>query len=73
MLNLGIVYNREQVTDSSDVDGSAEALVSIGFQRFKRSSHSPNVQLNFATFTNISGTSRFRTATQLQGQLEGRR
>ncbi len=59
-LNLGIVYNRENVSDDPDTDDSAEALVSIAFQRFKRSSHSPTVQLNLSTFTNISGTSRFR-------------
>ncbi len=66
VLNLGIVYNRENVTDGSEVDGSAEALVSISFQRFKRSSHSPNVQLNFATFANIGGTSRFRSVLNFQ-------
>ena len=60
-LNLGIVYNRENVTGTADVNDSAEALVSVGFQRFKRSSHSPSVQLSFAAFTQIADNPRFRT------------
>ncbi len=59
-LNLGIVYNRESVTSAAEVDDSAEALVAVGFRRFKRSSHSPSVQISFATFTNIGETRRFR-------------
>lgn len=61
-VNAGIVYNRENVTGDSDVDSSAEALVSLGYQHFKRSSHSPVIQFGFATFTNINGDSRFRGA-----------
>jgi hypothetical protein len=32
---LGAVYNRENVTDGSNVDESAEALVGVTFRRFK--------------------------------------
>jgi len=60
-LNLGIVYNRENVTGAAESDDSAEALVAVGFQRFKRSSHSPSVQLSFATFTQIADNPRFRS------------
>lgn len=61
-LTLGAVYNRENVTDSADVDQSAEALAGIAFRRFKRGSHSPSVQLNLQTFTNMTDTPRFRAA-----------
>jgi hypothetical protein len=59
-LNLGAVYNREAVTGSSDVDGSAEAFIGAAFRRFKRGSHSPSVQLSLGTFTNVTDTPRFR-------------
>ena len=59
---LGAVYNRENVTGSSDVDESAEALVGAGFRRYKRGSHSPSVQLNLTTFTNLTDTPRFRAS-----------
>lgn len=61
-LNLGMVYNREDVTDASDVDQSAEVLVAIGFRRYKRGSHSPSVQLTLGTFTNVTETPRFRAS-----------
>ena len=48
------------MTDASDVDNSAEALVGIAFRRFKRGSHSPSVQLSLTTFTDLTGPSRFR-------------
>lgn len=59
-LSLGAVYNREKVTDSSEVDESAEALIGVAFRRFKRGSHSPSVQLSLITFTNVTDTPRFR-------------
>jgi ABC-type molybdate transport system substrate-binding protein len=60
-LNLGVVYNREEVTGGSDVDESAEALAGVAFRRFKRGSHSPSVQLSLMTFTTLNETHRFRT------------
>lgn len=59
-LNLGAVFNREYVTDSSDVDNSAEALVGISLRRFKRSSHSPSIHLGLQTFTSLTESSRYR-------------
>jgi hypothetical protein len=58
--NLGPVYNREEVTDSDDVNQSMEALVGAGFRRFKRGSHSPAIQLSLTTFTSITDSPRFR-------------
>jgi len=60
-LNLGVVYNREDVTGESTVDESAEALAGVAFRRFKRGSHSPSVQLSLMTFTTLDDTHRFRT------------
>jgi len=60
-LNLGAVYNREEVTGESTVDQSGEALAGVAFRRFKRGSHSPSVQLSLMTFTTLNETHRFRT------------
>jgi hypothetical protein len=59
-LNLGAVYDHENVTDSPDTDDSVEALIGIAYRRFKRGSHSPGVQLSLETFTNVTDTPRFR-------------
>lgn len=59
-LNLGAVYNREQVTDSSDVDNSAEALAGISYRHFKRDAHSPNLNVGLQTFTSLTESSRYR-------------
>ena len=65
LLNLGAVYNRENVTDGSDGEESAEALVGVAFRRFKRGSHSPSVQGDLTTFTNVTNTPRFRAVLRL--------
>jgi hypothetical protein len=59
-LDAGVVYNGEIVTGSSEKNHSAEALLGMSYKHFKRSSHSPSVQLSLLTFTTISGGSRFR-------------
>jgi hypothetical protein len=59
-LILGAVYNRENVTDSSEVDNSAEGIAGITFQRFKRSSHSPKIQFSLQTFPSLTDSSRWR-------------
>jgi hypothetical protein len=64
-LFLGVVYNREQVAGNSDVDESGEALIGAAFRLFKRGSHSPSIQISLATFTNLTGASRFRAAFSL--------
>ena len=60
-LNLGVVYNREQVTGGTDVDQSAEMLAGVGYRRYKRGTYSPSVQLSLMTFTTLDETHRFRT------------
>lgn len=60
LLNLGGVYNREEVTGSTDVNDSAEALVGVVYRRFKRGSHSPDVLISLSTFTSATGDRRFR-------------
>ena len=60
-LNLGLVYNREDVTDESDVDESAEAMAGVAYRSSQRGSYSPSVQLRAMTFTTLNDTHRFRT------------
>jgi hypothetical protein len=59
-LSLGVVYNREAVTDSPEVTDSGEALVAVSLYRFKRGSHSPSLKVSLMTFTNLTEGSRFR-------------
>jgi hypothetical protein len=59
-LNLGVVYNREDVTDESQVNESAEAMAGVAFRRYKRGSHSPNIQLSWMTFVTLDDSHRFR-------------
>ncbi len=61
-LNFGAVYTREEVTDSSSVDSSAEVLVGLVFQRFKRGSHSPSINIGLQTFSTVFDDSRLRLA-----------
>lgn len=62
VLNMGAVYNRESVVDSSEVEDSAEALIGLAFRRFKRGSYSPRLQVGLQTFTNLTDRPRFRLA-----------
>lgn len=59
-LILGAVYNREHVTDSSEVDNSAEAIAGISYQRFKHSSHSPKLQVSLQAFPSLTDGPRWR-------------
>ena len=60
VLNLGAVYNREEVTDSPEIDQSAEVLVGLAFHRFEHGPNSPDMQVDLQTFTNVTDTPRFR-------------
>jgi hypothetical protein len=60
IINLGAVYNREYVADSSDVDNSAEAMAGFSFRQFKRRSHSPDLQLSLQAFPSMTESSRIR-------------
>ena len=57
--NMGLVYNREVVTDSDDVDKTMEFLLGVSYREFKHSSHSPTIRLGLNTFTDL-GVSRYR-------------
>ncbi len=59
-LNLGVVYNREEVTDSAEVDNSAELLTGISFRRYKRDAYSPAIQTSLYVFTEMSSSRRYR-------------
>ena len=60
-LNLGAVYNREKVTDSDEVDSTAEVLAAISFRRYKRASDSPGIETSLAVYTDaISDDPRYR-------------
>jgi hypothetical protein len=59
-LNLGLVYNREDVAGEAETDESGEALAGVAYRRFKRGSHSPSIQLSLMTFTTLDDTHRFR-------------
>lgn len=57
-VNLGIVSNREDVVDSTEVDKTAELLTAISYRHYKASSHSPSVDTSLKIFTEISGDTR---------------
>jgi hypothetical protein len=60
-LSVGPVSNWEDVVGSANSDHSAEILVDLSFRRFRHGSHSPSIQLNLGTFTNVTETPRFRS------------
>lgn len=59
-LNLGVVYNREEVTDSDTVDTSAELLTGVAFRHYKRTSNSPSINISLDAFTDLSSDRRYR-------------
>jgi len=59
-LNLGVVYNREQVTDSATVDTSTELLTGVAYRHYKRASNSPSVNISLVGFTDLSSDRRYR-------------
>jgi hypothetical protein len=59
-LNIGAVYNRENVTDSDEIDDTGELLTAISFRRYKRDSHSPAIETSLNVFTDIASERRVR-------------
>jgi hypothetical protein len=53
---LGLVKNREDVTDSTDEDSSTELLTAISFRRYKSNSHSPSIETSLNIYTDLSGS-----------------
>ena len=60
--SIGAVYNREYITDSSDVNNSAEALLTISLRRFKQSQYAPTIQTGLQLFPSLTEDSRLRGA-----------
>ena len=60
--SVGAVYNREYVTGSTDVNESAEALLSITLRRFKQSQYAPTIQAGLQLFPSLTESSRLRGA-----------
>jgi hypothetical protein len=60
IVNAGLVYDREQIVGSSQVDNSAEVTVGLQFANFSLDNPNRTMTIAFDTFTNITGASRFR-------------
>ena len=60
ILNAGLVYDREEIVGSSQVDNSAEVTLGLQFANFSLDNPSRTITIAFDTFTNITGESRFR-------------
>jgi hypothetical protein len=56
----GLVVDRENLTGSSGVDTSLEALVGLRFSRYRTDFPQRSVNLTVNTFTNLTQTPRFR-------------
>jgi hypothetical protein len=59
-LNLGGVYNREEVTGSAEVDNGSELLTGISFRRYKRDAYSPGIDTSLTIFSDFSSDTRHR-------------
>lgn len=59
-LNLGAVYNREEVTNSVEVDNTSELLTGISYRRYKRDAYSPGVETSLNIFSDFSADGRHR-------------
>jgi len=60
IVNAGLVYDREEIVGSSQVDNSAEVTLGLQFANFSLDKPSRTITVAFDTFTNITGASRFR-------------
>lgn len=60
IVNAGLVYDREEIVDSPDVDNSAEVTVGLQFASFSLDHPNRTVTIGFDTFTNVTDTPRFR-------------
>jgi putative salt-induced outer membrane protein YdiY len=60
IVGAGLVYDREQVVGSPEVDNSAEVTVGLQFASFSLDHPSRTVTIAFDTFTNVTDTPRFR-------------
>lgn len=60
IVNAGLVYDRELITDSSRVDNSVEALVGLQFANYSDDHPKHTITLSFYTFSNLTDSQRFR-------------
>lgn len=60
IVNAGLVYDREQIVGSSQVDNSAEVNAGLQFANLSLDNPNRTVTIAFDTFTNVTGASRFR-------------
>jgi putative salt-induced outer membrane protein YdiY len=67
-INLGLVKNYEEVTDSQDEDDSTELLTSLSYRRYKATSHSPAIETGLQVYTDIDSSTR-RTRANLSFTL----
>jgi len=59
-VSTGLVYDREYITGSADVDNTGEFLLSFDFGSFTYKQLSRVITLTLNTFTNVTDTPRFR-------------
>ncbi len=60
--SIGMVYNRDYVTDSTEVNNSAEALVGVSLRRFKQNQYAPTIQAGLQLFPSVTNGPRLRGA-----------
>ena len=57
-MNLGAVYNREEVTGSDEIEHTAELLSALSFRRYKVAADSPGIETSLYVFTDITSADR---------------
>jgi hypothetical protein len=66
LVSAGLVVDREDVTDSSEVTSSGQALLGFRFSRYRTVSPKYNVDLTANTFTYLTDSPRFRAQVSFQ-------
>jgi len=65
-LNLGAVYNREEVTNSDEVDNNAELLTGLSFRHYKGNAYSPAIETSLNIFTDANPDRRHRAVLKFK-------
>jgi hypothetical protein len=66
LAKLGLVVDREVVTDSTEVTSNVQALLGFRFSRYRTVSPKYRVDLNANTFTYLTDSPRFRAQVSFQ-------
>jgi len=66
----GLVYDREQVTGSDEVDNSAEVLLGLEYGSFRYAGNTRVITLSLNTFTNVTDTPRLRVQLNFKTNWE---